>query len=119
MLGIAMLTIVRSSSVMKKPSDTTTRTAHGFPRSLVMLPTIAHQGRGMKIYLNSERVWVSARPPAHRPRWPGNGGGYAPGHGAQWYFGDHFRRRERARRGHRPGARGGRRDGRRRRPERG
>ena len=41
--GMAMLTIVRSSSVMKKPSDTTTRTAHGFPRSLAIHPTIAHQ----------------------------------------------------------------------------
>ncbi len=38
-----MFTIVRSSSVMKKPSDTTTSTAHGFPRSLVMFPTITER----------------------------------------------------------------------------
>jgi len=37
MFGIAMLTIVRSSSVMKNPSDTTTRTAHGLPCSFLMV----------------------------------------------------------------------------------
>ena len=31
MLGIAMFTIVRSSRVMKNPSDTTSSTSHGFP----------------------------------------------------------------------------------------
>src|SRR5580765_6690055 len=78
MSGMAMLTIVRSSSVMKKPSDTTTRTAHGFPRSLAMLLTIAHQRRGIKIYLNPNG-------PGYPPRADGvplmrrrNRGGYAP-----------------------------------------
>ncbi len=33
MFGIAMLTIVRSSRVMKNPSETTSSTAHGFPRN--------------------------------------------------------------------------------------
>ena len=33
MLGIAMLTIVRSSRVMKNPSETTSNTAHGLPRN--------------------------------------------------------------------------------------
>ena len=32
MLGIAMFTIVRSSRVMKNPSETTMSTAQGFPR---------------------------------------------------------------------------------------
>src|SRR5581483_7949184 len=40
MFGIAMLTIVRSSKVMKNPSDTTASTAQGLPRSLVIRPTI-------------------------------------------------------------------------------
>src|SRR6516162_4468990 len=35
MLGIAMLTMVRSSRVMKNPSDTTSSTAHGLPRNLL------------------------------------------------------------------------------------
>src|SRR5262249_38975185 len=35
MSGIAMLTIVRSSRVMKNPSDTTSSTAQGFPRNFV------------------------------------------------------------------------------------
>src|SRR5439155_2587662 len=78
MLGIAMLTIVRSSSVMKKPSDTTTRTAHGFPRSLVMHPTITHQGRGIKIYLNLNGPGLSVPAETAGPRWSGNRGGYAP-----------------------------------------
>ena len=34
MLGIAMFTIVRSSRVMKNPSETTMSTAHGFPRKV-------------------------------------------------------------------------------------
>jgi hypothetical protein len=33
MSGIAMLTIVRSSRVMKNPSETTSNTAHGLPRN--------------------------------------------------------------------------------------
>src|ERR1700761_3656530 len=66
MSGMAMLTIVRSSSVMKKPSDTTTRTAHGFPRSLAIHPTIAHQRRGIKIYLNPNGPGYPPRPAAHR-----------------------------------------------------
>ncbi len=37
MLGMAMLTIVKSSNVMKNPSEMTTSTAHGFPRNLRML----------------------------------------------------------------------------------
>src|ERR1700761_5434557 len=78
MSGMAMLTIVRSSSVMKKPSDTTTRTAHGFPRSLAIHPTIAHQRRGIKIYLNPNGPGLSAPAagaPLMRRR---NRGGYAP-----------------------------------------
>jgi hypothetical protein len=35
MLGIAMLTIVRSSKVMKKPRDRVIRIAHGFPCHLL------------------------------------------------------------------------------------
>src|SRR6476659_5597798 len=78
MSGMAMLTIVRSSSVMKKPSDTTTRTAHGFPRSLAIHPTIAHQRRGIKIYLNPNGPGLSA-PAAGAPLMRrGNRGRYAP-----------------------------------------
>src|SRR3954469_21735538 len=36
MLGMAMLTIVRSSRVMKKPRDRVIRIAHGFPRHLLI-----------------------------------------------------------------------------------
>src|SRR5260370_5248003 len=35
MLGIAMFTIVKSSKVMKNPSETTIRIAHGLPRNLL------------------------------------------------------------------------------------
>ena len=35
MLGMAMLTIVRSSNVMKNPRDRVIRIAHGFPRHLL------------------------------------------------------------------------------------
>src|SRR4029077_11928680 len=72
MFGIAMLTIVRSSSVMKNPSDTTTRTAHGFPRSLVMAPRVAHQGRGIKIYLDPNELGI---PPPRRLIASGGGRG--------------------------------------------
>src|SRR5260370_31616995 len=120
MLGIAMLTIVRSSSVMKKPSDTTTRTAHGFPRSLVMPPTLAHQHRGNKIYLDPNG---SGLPPRSRHTARPGGRGVVPRspagprrrpdprpvcsrHGAQRDFGGHFPRRAPARPGDRAGARG-------------
>ena len=56
MFGIAMFTIVRSSSVMKKPSDTTTSTAHGFPRSLVMVLTITERAAIML----SHNPWLPA-----------------------------------------------------------
>src|SRR5690348_12000963 len=77
MSGMAMLTIVRSSSVMKKPSDTTTRTAHGFPRSLAIHPTLAHQRRGIKIYLDPNGPGCPPGRGAPLMR-RGNRGGYAP-----------------------------------------
>ena len=33
--GIAMLTIVKSSKVIKNPSETTSNTAHGFARNFL------------------------------------------------------------------------------------
>src|ERR1035441_3712344 len=41
MSGMAMFTIVRSSRVMKNPSDTTSSTAHGLPRYFLTVPPYA------------------------------------------------------------------------------
>jgi hypothetical protein len=41
MLGIAILTIVRSSKVMKKPSETTMSTTHGFVPRLARAAAVA------------------------------------------------------------------------------
>src|SRR5262249_27265425 len=81
MFGIAMLTIVRSSNVMKNPSDTTTRIAHGLPRSLVMVQTIAHLRPANKIYLNLNKRRDSRLDPGTRAPSRGRPGrdGYAPG----------------------------------------
>src|SRR5215472_5222203 len=57
MLGIAMLTIVRSSRVMKNPSDMTIRTAHGLPRYLVTMTEPLLAG--------------ASRPGRCKPSWPG------------------------------------------------
>src|SRR5262249_56937125 len=51
MSGIAILTIVRSSRVMKNPSETASSTAHGFPRNFVtVLPLLLWYG-GLITYL--------------------------------------------------------------------
>src|ERR1700748_2110504 len=78
MLGIAMLTIVRSSSVMKNPSDTTTRTAHGFPRSLAIHPTLAHPAEVTRYISNPNEAGVPPRRP-DLPRTAGRAAGMLPG----------------------------------------
>src|SRR5450631_1987249 len=59
MFGMAMLTMVRSSRVMKNPSDTTSKTAHGFPRYCFtsFLPETAadRQPRSHDVVLNNAR----------------------------------------------------------------
>src|SRR5215831_12669684 len=66
MLGIAMLTIVRSSRVMKNPSDMTIRTAHGLPRYLITMtePLLAGASRPSRC---SPSWAVSAWPRRYRP----------------------------------------------------
>ena len=44
MSGIAMFTIVRSSRVMKNPSDMTISTAQGLPRYFRMIPPVKATG---------------------------------------------------------------------------
>src|SRR5580692_9065075 len=108
MFGIAMFTIVRSSNVIKNPSDTTTSTAHGFPRSLLMPATLAKTHQNLKIYLDGTDGGTSPRnPPSARWRPARSGappGGrpdlsrYAPDHGAERYWGSCFWWCERTRR---------------------
>src|ERR1039458_9854715 len=68
MSGIAMLTIVRSSRVMKNPSATTMRTTQGFPRYFCTLPSPCDcaafmPGRWRAISLTSRSSDVSRNSP--------------------------------------------------------
>ena len=49
MLGIAMLTIVRSSSVMRKPVDSVSKIAHGFPCHLRIASSASSVGPARRI----------------------------------------------------------------------
>src|SRR5215470_18100841 len=67
MSGIAMLTIVRSRSVMKNPSDMTISTIHGLPRYLPMVtePLLACRHTALPPR-NSRRLLVVEKRCMHR-----------------------------------------------------
>src|SRR5215471_15444860 len=79
MLGIAMFTIVRSSRVMKNPSDMTIRTAHGLPRYLITLTKPLLVGTSRAGYLPAYRP-APARPAPgkHSPRSDPGAASYSP-----------------------------------------
>src|SRR5215469_4964294 len=74
MLGIAMLTMVRSSRVMKNPSETTSKITHGFPAYLrTSPPRLPHKPA------------AAQKPRGHQPQPPPRG--YRPArrqHSVTW-----------------------------------